>query len=455
MPRFALTPAEEALVPRPHSSASQVATAVPSTYTRRGSSSVASSPLHSRHHHRPQYQRKHNNEPHSGNTTGHHPYSSIRHADSSSSTNSPQGLSVSFSSHSLHSHHHQQQQPLSPFSPLAPSSTVGLPSDTDEQEYPQNPQGHFHPPVRPSSSQGPPPRRSFSLTPRAINTNSNPTHSSHAFLGRGSLDSYPHRGSTTHLSQSHQESWECSVRVDSPEPMTDSDDSYHASKDTPRPPRRFTSQGFFGDRRGSAVANSNNNKTPIAEGSSRISLEFDRPNRNSQDSPEGFSSRPPRTKFTGQHDLSDEERQDPRRSRSGWRPSLSLIRQESSSFNIPVLGQPRRYLQNDQRRVSDMASPDDPHPTTVHRHRKKKRKGSSRKRQREDYRGAYDLDPTDKHVLPDLFQVLEKKTRYPLSYDDFEAFLRRQRAVEYLNFWAVSSHGCATDLLFSLLSYSP
>ncbi|KAG0293607.1 hypothetical protein BGZ96_002561 [Linnemannia gamsii] len=223
--------------------------------------------------------------------------------------------------------------------------------------------------------------------------------------------------------------------------MTDSDDSYHASKDTPRPPRQSTNPSFFGGRRGSAVANSNINKTPIAGSSSRISLEFNGPNRNSQDSPEGFSSRPPRTKFTGQHDLSDEERQDPRRSRSGWRPSLSLIRQESSSFNIPVLGQPRRYLQNDQRRVSDMASPDDPRPTTVHRRRKKKRKGPSRQRQREDHRGAYNFDPTDKHALPDLFQVLEKKTQYPLSYDDFEAFLRRQRAVEYLNFWTdVTAH---------------
>ncbi|KAF8932661.1 hypothetical protein BGZ58_006887 [Dissophora ornata] len=33
-------------------------------------------------------------------------------------------------------------------------------------------------------------------------------------------------------------------------------------------------------------------------------------------------------------------------------------------------------------------------------------------------------------------EVLEKRTRYPLGYDDFEAFLRSQRAAEYLNFWA-------------------
>ncbi|KAF9182625.1 hypothetical protein BGZ51_004539 [Haplosporangium sp. Z 767] len=43
--------------------------------------------------------------------------------------------------------------------------------------------------------------------------------------------------------------------------------------------------------------------------------------------------------------------------------------------------------------------------------------------------------------LPSLTPVLEKKTLYPLSYDDFEAYLRSQRAVEYLNFWAdVTAH---------------
>ncbi|KAG0321170.1 hypothetical protein BG000_003349 [Podila horticola] len=43
--------------------------------------------------------------------------------------------------------------------------------------------------------------------------------------------------------------------------------------------------------------------------------------------------------------------------------------------------------------------------------------------------------------LPSLAQVLDKKTRYPLRYEDFEEFLRRQRAVEYLNFWAdVTAH---------------
>ncbi|KAG0257787.1 hypothetical protein BGZ95_005139 [Linnemannia exigua] len=433
MPRFALTPAEEALVPRPHSTASQVASAVPSTYTRRGSSAPPS-PLHSRHH-RPQYVRKHNE-----NTVANHPYPSHRHAGGASNSN-PLGLSVSFSSHSIQSQ--QQQQLPSRSSPMAPSP-AGLPSDTDEQEYPQNPQDNYHPSVLS------PPRRSFSLTPRANkpvspqnsdhnnNSPAYPSSSSHAFHAHGSLDSYPHRGSAVHLPQSHQASWDSSVRVDSPEPLTDSDDSYHASKDIPRQPRRSSNQGFFGSRRGSAVAQSN--QIPV-EGSSRISLGSEQPNRNSQDLPEGLSCRSPRTKPHGQKDFSDEERQEPRRSRSGWRPSLSLIRQESSSFTMQVLPQPRRYLQNDQRRVSDMVPPDDPHPTKTRRRRKKKRKGSSRKRPKENLHGAYGHDTDDFYALPDLFQVLEKKTRHPLSYDDFEAFLRRQRAVEYLNFWTdVTAH---------------
>ncbi|KAG0092534.1 hypothetical protein BGZ93_008280 [Podila epicladia] len=53
------------------------------------------------------------------------------------------------------------------------------------------------------------------------------------------------------------------------------------------------------------------------------------------------------------------------------------------------------------------------------------------------------LDNQSKNVLtmPNLQQVLEKKTSFPLGYDDFEAFLRTQRAAEYLNFWAdVTAH---------------
>ncbi|KAG0025312.1 hypothetical protein BGZ82_010088 [Podila clonocystis] len=44
-------------------------------------------------------------------------------------------------------------------------------------------------------------------------------------------------------------------------------------------------------------------------------------------------------------------------------------------------------------------------------------------------------------TMPNLQQVLEKKTSFPLGYDDFEAFLRTHRAAEYLNFWAdVTAH---------------
>ncbi|KAF9932534.1 hypothetical protein FBU30_007973 [Linnemannia zychae] len=440
MPKFALTPTEEAQIPRPHSSASQVATAVPSTYVRRD---VSSSPLR---HHRPHYPRKPNEK--SGSASN-HPYLLHRLGGSN-----PSGLSVSFSSHSIHSQHQQQHQPPSPTSPAAPS-TLGYSNDTDEHEYPQNPQDHhFHQPsilsplpVRPSS-QDPPPQRSFSLTPRAhrpvspqnsdSNNNSATFHSStsHVFLGRGSLDSYAHRGSNLQLSQDQQESWGSSVRVDSPEPLTDSDDSYHASKDTHTTAsykvRRSASHGLFGGLRSSTAALSN--KAPT-EGCSKISLESDRPNRNSQDSPQGSNSLPVKSKPSGPWDFSDEEKQEPRRSRSGWRPSLSLIRQESSSTNTNIIPQPKRYLQNDQRRVSDMNA------AKARKYRKKRRKGTSRRLRRDDHLGMQGPGIRDKYALPDLFQVLEKKTRYPLSYDDFEAFLRRHRAVEYLNFWAdVTAH---------------
>ncbi|KAG0023529.1 hypothetical protein BGZ81_008085 [Podila clonocystis] len=44
-------------------------------------------------------------------------------------------------------------------------------------------------------------------------------------------------------------------------------------------------------------------------------------------------------------------------------------------------------------------------------------------------------------TMPNMQQVLEKKTSFPLGYDDFEAFLRTHRAAEYLNFWAdVTAH---------------
>ncbi|KAG0310335.1 hypothetical protein BGZ97_012643 [Linnemannia gamsii] len=86
--------------------------------------------------------------------------------------------------------------------------------------------------------------------------------------------------------------------------------------------------------------------------------------------------------------------------------------------------------------------------------RKKNSKASKKKRRRQKKRRAEKLAALQKQqqlyeqqlaeqalYLPELPQVLDKKTRYPLSYDDFEAFLRSQRAVEYLNFWTdVAAH---------------
>ncbi|KAF9082746.1 hypothetical protein BGX23_012110 [Mortierella sp. AD031] len=88
-------------------------------------------------------------------------------------------------------------------------------------------------------------------------------------------------------------------------------------------------------------------------------------------------------------------------------------------------------------------------------HRKKNSKSIKKKRRRQKKRRAEKLAALQKQqqqlyeqqlteqalYLPELQQILDKKTTYPLSYDDFEAFLRSQRAVEYLNFWAdVTAH---------------
>jgi hypothetical protein len=165
-------------------------------------------------------------------------------------------------------------------------------------------------------------------------------------------------------------------------------------------------------------------------------------------------------------DLSDEERaQEPRKSRSGWRPSLSLIRQESS--NGSTGNSNNLYLQNNPNRISDMLPNMDPNYNSHNSpnnldgsnvqpkkgSRKKNSKASKKKRRRQKKRRAEKLAALQKQqqlyeqqlaeqalYLPELPQVLDKKTRYPLSYDDFEAFLRSQRAVEYLNFWTVSDY---------------
>ncbi|KAF9977038.1 hypothetical protein BGZ65_007565 [Modicella reniformis] len=150
-------------------------------------------------------------------------------------------------------------------------------------------------------------------------------------------------------------------------------------------------------------------------------------------------------------DLSDEERQGAsnNRRRPSWRPSLSLIRQESSSFNVFTSQEQRRYPQNERRRISDAHEEQNARrkgkPAS---HGKKRRKKSARHGQQQQQQP--DLEGGQQHqssrkvqlgVMPSLAQVLDKKTRYPLSYEDFEAFLRHHRAVEYLNFWTdVTAH---------------
>ncbi|KAG0284284.1 hypothetical protein BGZ96_011338 [Linnemannia gamsii] len=125
-------------------------------------------------------------------------------------------------------------------------------------------------------------------------------------------------------------------------------------------------------------------------------------------------------------------------------------------------------MQNNPNRISDMLPNMDPNYDSHHSpsnhdgsnaqpkkgSRKKNPKASKKKRRRQKKRRAEKLAALQRQqqlyeqqlaeqalYLPELPQVLDKKTRYPLSYDDFEAFLRSQRAAEYLNFWTdVTAH---------------
>ncbi|KAI1302174.1 hypothetical protein EDD11_005639 [Mortierella claussenii] len=172
-------------------------------------------------------------------------------------------------------------------------------------------------------------------------------------------------------------------------------------------------------------------------------------------------------------DMSDDERRqqqqqqqatEPKKNRASWRPSLSLIRQESSSFNVPTTKQDQKtYPQNDPYRLSDTAmleeeeskegATTDAKPTVtdsatgatptagrkIKSDEKKKRRRKRRRSERKQQVAAVQAHAS--RGLPDLADILEKRTRYPLSFDDFEAFLRSHRAVEYLNFWAdVTAH---------------
>ncbi|KAF9429287.1 hypothetical protein BGZ76_001540 [Entomortierella beljakovae] len=452
MPRFPLTPAEEALVPRPHASASQVATALPSTYTRRGSTSLSSSPSqtqlhHSHNHHgRPQYTRKYQQNQQN------HPYSSSNQGGS-------RIFSFSFSS-SSNINRNQQQSP-SPPSPTSPSynHTTFNSTESEEQEYPQNPQDGYYPrthtptpvPIR-SSSTEPLPRKSFSLSPRAArppspqlyndlyeNTSYQRQYSTSHPHHRGSMDSNPRPGSPSRINQGQLESWGSTVRVESPVQMSDSESSQSESKEIRkdvmmRRPSQY-SPGI------SSTAHEN----PMEAYRTSLESEHATTTRFSYESQRDVISKPNHNKsgvnISNMQDVSDEERQELKRARPSWRPSLSLIRQEGSSFNVlPSMQDQKRYPQNDQRRISETPGLNESPKNKVKRHRRKKKKGSSSSRRRRGHDSVQEYNAKG-NALPTLSQVLEKRTRYPLSYDDFEAFLRSQRAVEYLNFWAdVTAH---------------
>lgn len=488
MPRIALTPAEEALIPRPHSSASQVATAVPSAYTRT-TASPSSPPRHPHHknHH---------------SSISYHPYYANPSAAGSASLaglgthlGSPSSASIPIST-SPDPYSRPSSPGPRPVSPSVVNQHAAVTPSTSsnnlsaEQEYPQNPQDSYHGyysqvPAR-SASPGPS-RLAFSLTPRPARSPSpqlyNNLYDHHyqprtSYFHRISHDVQPRPGSP--LQQEHQDSWDSNQRIESlaPESESDEDESQDGNdsdderdeKQRPTAPRRSTSKSIL---------------KRLRETTSRLSFENGRrPSRTSQESERERERERDREREQQQlprdsqdststtrpgkevlQDLSDEEKHlEPRKSRSGWRPSLSLIRQESSSSNAN-----QYYLQNDPSRIGEVPSSRDstdnnnhnPHPSNTkgkRRHRTKGGKDSKRRKRRNKRKRAerlaaqkqlqlqqqlYDQQMAEQaRTLPTLTQVLEKKTRYPLSYEDFEAFLRTQRAVEYLNFWAVSRYGC-------------
>ncbi|KAF9106649.1 hypothetical protein BGX27_009064 [Mortierella sp. AM989] len=450
MPRIALTPAEEALIPRPHSSASQVAKAVPSAYIR------STSP--------PSPQQKHPHHKNHHSSIIHHPYYSNPSAINSSLTGfgahlaSPSSVSITISADPY-------SRPSSPsLPPLASNNNANNTNTTGEQEYPQNPQDSFHAyysQVPPRSASPGPSRLAFAIAPRPARSpspqlyNSLYDNSRPPYFHRPSHDIHPRPGSP--LQQEHQESYDASLRVASSEHFTeseddsedaiDSSDEQRESQKRPTSPQRSNSKSILTRLRETT------NRLSFGDDSrrpTRTSLDSDHGPRNSQDS---SALRPGKEVL---QDLSDEERQhEPRKSRSGWRPSLSLIRQESNSSNMNY------YLQNNPNRISGLpsnSSDNQDHTTNSNIEKKRRRnkggKNSKKKKRRAKKRRAeqqaaqqrqqqlYEQQLAEQaRIMPNLNQVLEKKTRFPLSYDDFEAFLRSQRSVEYLNFWAdVTAH---------------
>ncbi|KAF9900068.1 hypothetical protein BX616_002720 [Lobosporangium transversale] len=532
--RISLTPAEEALVPRPHSSASQVATALPPGYGygygngRRGSAlqavpasaSASQLHLHHLHHHQPHHHQPLRSQL-SRKQQNNHPYSSGSQGSRS------RIFSFSFSSSSINTRPQQQQQqspsspssstPSSPSTPTnnAFSSTHAEHSAAVEIEYPQNPQDsyyqHQYPtpvysssPIRashvPNASVtslilGLPPRRSLTLSPPSqSNDNNDPLdngNNSALSLRRSSLMPFPtyypqssiHSTSPTlhpplqlALNQRHQESWGgtaavSSFRVESPTPLSDSESSEEQFSDDgeedrkgKRTKKKKQKKIEEGDEEEAKYVMGNHGYGPrrsrsrgilgIATGSTctlpNVAEEGAYQTRSSVDSYE----------YRMQH-----QQQQPthltehRRNRSSWRPSLSLIRQESSSCNVHPLEQGQNnnksYPQNDQSRVSEAHIFIDDHPeggrniqplsssllqTKNGKRMKKKKKGRTKKTQKSRSHSGGNANEAIVE-LPHLVDVLEKRARYPLGYEDFEAFLRCHQGVEYLNFWAdVTAH---------------
>ncbi|KAG0364078.1 hypothetical protein BGZ54_007863, partial [Gamsiella multidivaricata] len=446
MPRLPPTPTEEAFIPRPHSSASQVAPAFPAGYIRHGPSPLSASPSQSR----AQHSRKHQSQD--------HPYSY---------GNGPRTFSFSLSSPSITTRPQRLSSPP-PSSPTTPSTPSNInhasqSNDQGEQEYPQNPQGTYHAyaphphsptPLRPSSP-GSPPRLPFSLSSRSVQPSSPQhndyyEHSSPQMPYRRSLDNLTRQRPPYHLPQGRHDPWGTAIRVESPVPLSDSDEGSKSDPQESEPdrrPHRSTSKGFIGRLRVSTSTLNSAPASPLGDTfQNRPSLELEEVTRNSQDSQLEammIAARLSRTRSNVQ-DISDEERQEPRRTRPSWRPSLSLIRQESSSYNIPTTHDQRRYPQNDQRRISERPEQREKQPKRKAKGRRKKRRVKKEKHQSEQQQPSLELGyggSRSEKALPGLVDVLAKRTRYPLGYDDFEAFLRSQRAVEYLNFWAdVTAH---------------
>ncbi|KAG0240096.1 hypothetical protein BGW41_007189 [Actinomortierella wolfii] len=477
MPRIALTPAEEALLPRPHSSASQVASAIPSTYSRMGGS-----PRH------PYCHPSASNSfvgGHSGATGNSSAVGAI-----SSSAAILAAAAASVSSIGL-------ARPVSP-GPLRPTSPSRHPSGTggggpdrhdSEPEYPQNPQDDYYHHLTqqvpsPPRSSSPAPRIPFSLSQRPVRSPSPQLHSNlfqntppgyRPYYPRGSYDTQ-HRRPGSPLHQEHQEPWDSSIRIESPEPASDSEDvvvrvtedeDHNSGQDGTgvSPGAQKHQQPSTNVRKKSLLRRLQEQATSRLSFGDDTSSRADHtpPQRSSQDS-DPIRQRRPSVDSTTRPDPSiliitpndtpnqhsGDERPEPRKSRSGWRPSLSIIRQESSiaSSHGRVYAQNERPEQDKKRRRKGKGGG---------KRRKRKGKKTVQLSDEPHYFPGYSYDQEERGMfsffkrksphseeelmLPSLQHVLNKRTRYPLSYEDFEAFLRSQRAVEYLHFWAdVAAH---------------